>query len=96
MGKTRLCLVLGIALVFLGTGAAESDYELDSCINNCRVTFDPVKDEAGYADCVEDCKRKYSREEPRSQTVGRRTAAENPAGNCSLSFTGDRMRLAVY
>jgi|GEM_PF-1157197 len=96
MGKTKLCLLLGIALVLLAAGAAESDYELDSCINNCRVTFDPVKDEAGYADCVEDCRRKYSREEQHSQVVGSRPVAGNPSINSHMVISTDLIGFAAY
>jgi len=55
-------LIVGLLAVVLGFAVPDvtlSDWRLDDCIEDCRSTFDPVKDMGAYTDCVQNCKRRY-------------------------------------
>jgi hypothetical protein len=59
MLKTKVFLLtLALIMMFPGISCVYSDYELDSCIEDCRSTFDPDKDQISYSGCVEECKRR--------------------------------------
>lgn len=68
-----LLLVAGLFFVaFLGVGPAqvhaisvqawpslcETEFEKQNCSQSCRDSFDPIKDYAGYTNCVESCKQR--------------------------------------
>jgi hypothetical protein len=64
MTRVALCFACLAILVFsTGLSRVQSNYDLDQCIEDCRITFDPDKDPTGYSDCVDDCKRQNRKEE---------------------------------
>ena len=64
MTRVALCFSCLAILVFsIGLSGVQSNYDLDQCIEDCRITFDPDKDPTGYSDCVDGCKRQNRKEE---------------------------------
>lgn len=53
-----LALLVGAA-GFVAPEATRSNWELESCIQSCRDSFDPDKDAGAYEQCVDQCKQQH-------------------------------------
>ena len=62
--KKLVILTVSVVLILLGlvrmsTSDNISDWQLQNCIEGCRVTYDPNRRLSEYSNCVETCKRMH-------------------------------------
>ncbi|AFM24271.1 hypothetical protein [Desulfomonile tiedjei] len=57
--KVLLIVLAATLLLAAFPATTQSNYEMDNCIMQCRVAYDPVLNPGAYASCVSDCKTRY-------------------------------------
>jgi hypothetical protein len=57
--KGLLIVLAATLLIAAFPAVTQSNYEMDNCIMQCRVAYDPVLNPGAYASCVYDCKSRY-------------------------------------